>query len=927
MARNTRIGGIYATFYARNEQFIRRSKENVAQLKRQRQTLNRLNSATRKVSQTFRGLTSTFAAFAGAAGIGAAVTGMSRLVQETTKLAKITKRQADGLDLPIEKYQQLSQVFKQYGGDQEDLFDIIKEIQVRTVEAGTGATVALEAFAVAGIDFQKAIDENTDALELFYQYVDGIKGLFDEGNIQLANFVSNELLGDIGTRFTTFFALGREELEKLADEMDFIADEQIDTLAALRGLMVQGTEQMNIEIGRITAENAGFLLQFVEFGQRLIPQAFDSAIEVMRFFERNLYIIRGALGLLAVRLAIASGIPAFVAALWSATAAATAATGATRVLSFTIGLLGAAIKRLAFIGIIVVIAELINKFFQLVKTTDSVGEAFRLLWDYVIDYTTAVFDYIGELTGFNRVRDNFNNFAKFTTDILLVIRQIYEDVFNKIIGAGVVLYQGLRAEVIGWIRFALEKLEEWGNNTGTVFNKVAALFLVLNSNLEVAWDSTFRFLDDIGLQFIKDLETEFDKFFRKTASNFQQIATATGNLSLMGLVFQFLPTIDPEVAEEVGDEAGRRVALSYKDAIKRVNTEGVGGALFGDTLESLRRLENEAIRFGRDALFAANNIDVLTNATEGTKRAVDDFLATAITLDLSTTLGAEELNKEFKATIKALNDVAIAQGDLTNETEEQTEARIEATRREVQAILNAALDEAQAWKDADKERTASSQAASKEIAETTTGEFKKLELNLLEIYDNLLRENFNLELNFRTLWLGSMRVIGDTVNIAYESLEVLNLSLVNSFSDLGDSIKELGKIIQNEILRRLTKRVLGFVLNLVAPGLGSLDDLFGGIGFQNGGLANRGLALVGEAGPELVDFRRPGRVYTNEQLGEAIHGGGGNNFFFSPNVYSSDGPAVTKALEDAYPIFEREIISTLKNDLSSPTNTRLAVRG
>ena len=215
MARDTRIGGIYATFYARNSQFIKGTKQNATQLKRQRIAVNNLNRSARRVNRTFRTLTGTFAGLAGVAGLGAATSSMTRLIRQTSTLASVTKRQADGLDLPIEKYQQLTQVFSQFGGEQEDLFDIIKEIQVRIVEAGTGATVALEAFSVAGIDFQKAIDENTSALELFYQYLDGIQRLYDEGNIQLANFVSNELLGDIGTRFTTFLHRAVTKLRSL----------------------------------------------------------------------------------------------------------------------------------------------------------------------------------------------------------------------------------------------------------------------------------------------------------------------------------------------------------------------------------------------------------------------------------------------------------------------------------------------------------------------------------------------------------------------------------------------------------------------------------------------------------------------------------------------------------------------------------------
>ena len=45
-------------------------------------------------------------------------------------------------------------------------------------------------------------------------------------------------------------------------------------------------------------------------------------------------------------------------------------------------------------------------------------------------------------------------------------------------------------------------------------------------------------------------------------------------------------------------------------------------------------------------------------------------------------------------------------------------------------------------------------------------------------------------------------------------------------------------------------------------------------GFAKGGYAAPGFAIVGEEGPELVNFSNPGRVYTAEQTREAFSGGG-----------------------------------------------------
>ena len=44
-------------------------------------------------------------------------------------------------------------------------------------------------------------------------------------------------------------------------------------------------------------------------------------------------------------------------------------------------------------------------------------------------------------------------------------------------------------------------------------------------------------------------------------------------------------------------------------------------------------------------------------------------------------------------------------------------------------------------------------------------------------------------------------------------------------------------------------------------------------GYAKGGLVSPGWAMVGEQGPELINFSQPGRVYTADQTSAAINGG------------------------------------------------------
>ena len=134
---------------------------------------------------------------------------------------------------------------------------------------------------------------------------------------------------------------------------------------------------------------------------------------------------------------------------------------------------------------------------------------------------------------------------------------------------------------------------------------------------------------------------------------------------------------------------------------------------------------------------------------------------------------------------------------------------------------------------------------------------------------------------------------------------------IAGLEDFGQAARNLARSIISEILAAYARSaifgLLGrFGLPLPLPG------------FQQGGLAQRGFALVGEAGPEIIDFNTPGRVYTNEQLGSALTGRG-MTFNFAPVINSSDAGAVNRALADAYPLFEDRITARIRQDLHRPS--------
>lgn len=73
-------------------------------------------------------------------------------------------------------------------------------------------------------------------------------------------------------------------------------------------------------------------------------------------------------------------------------------------------------------------------------------------------------------------------------------------------------------------------------------------------------------------------------------------------------------------------------------------------------------------------------------------------------------------------------------------------------------------------------------------------------------------------------------------------------------------------------------------------------------GYATGGIANKGFAMVGENGPELVDFGRASRVYNNRDSNAMMSGrsGSGDNFYITINAdQNTDVLAIQKQVKSA----------------------------
>ena len=79
------------------------------------------------------------------------------------------------------------------------------------------------------------------------------------------------------------------------------------------------------------------------------------------------------------------------------------------------------------------------------------------------------------------------------------------------------------------------------------------------------------------------------------------------------------------------------------------------------------------------------------------------------------------------------------------------------------------------------------------------------------------------------------------------------------------------------------RRDLSYIFESASLKMSNIDSILSGVfdGFATGtNSASRGLAVVGEAGPELVNFRGGEQVLNNRNTQKALNGMGGstNNF-------------------------------------------------
>ena len=159
-------------------------------------------------------------------------------------------------------------------------------------------------------------------------------------------------------------------------------------------------------------------------------------------------------------------------------------------------------------------------------------------------------------------------------------------------------------------------------------------------------------------------------------------------------------------------------------------------------------------------------------------------------------------------------------------------------------------------------------------------------------------------------------------------------SAANSFTNALEGMAT-GALSGDDAVKGIIRSLANLVLQytVLIPLAQSLAGAFSGIGFPAIGAAatggfRSGLTLVGERGPELIDAGSGSYIYTNEQLANAVSGGGqpmivNNNI----SIDSTDGPGVQRALAEALPALTDASVNRLMSESVRPGQVRQVLRG
>ena len=179
-------------------------------------------------------------------------------------------------------------------------------------------------------------------------------------------------------------------------------------------------------------------------------------------------------------------------------------------------------------------------------------------------------------------------------------------------------------------------------------------------------------------------------------------------------------------------------------------------------------------------------------------------------------------------------------------------------------------------------------------------------LQIMQEYSNAVKDMENATASdYKTAWEDALDYIRNKtydqratiqsgIDDILDSFTNFGQNMLTESKSIGERFDDLFKNLANSIMNTMMKVIMqGLVMNSImgmfGMGGGASAGSIGGVklytdmsgwspvSFHAKGGRAEGWAIVGEKGPELVDFSQPGRVYTAEQTAKALNGSNGLN--------------------------------------------------
>ena len=402
------------------------------------------------------------------------------------------------------------------------------------------------------------------------------------------------------------------------------------------------------------------------------------------------------------------------------------------------------------------------------------------------------------------------------------------------------------------------------------------------------------------------------------------------------------------ILSQSGDAAAR-TAVEYR-LLNRINDE------INTNLEKQRRLQDELNRGGPGLTFArAEELKEEIAAVNGRLRELNDFRAnpeifSALidqAVEAEATIARLTAEREARVNIDVVYRPGAAIRDARNqlirdisELQNQVVGGLQGVGAEI--IVEREL---QAAAERYEEVTARITEANRQLgqdlpveeAARLRAEIERLSELRINIGEFLANPQTRDNIREMTAEVQELQAQLDRYRQAQEFTNAASSAFTNSLKSVILGTKS-GKEAVNSFILSLADLVLQYtVLIPLARQLssalgggagGGIGGILGGIfGFASGGFG-RGLSLVGERGPELVDLGSGSRVYSNEQLASAVGGqGGGTTVVNEFHIQSTDGPGVRRALQEALPVFTDAAVNKVMGESTRPGAVRKTLRG